>query len=263
MRGHKQPVESGMLADAGGSLRLFTDAPLRAGARIQPSESQIHYLLHVMRARAGHAVLLFNGRDGEWRAQISELTRRSAVLVCDFQTAAQRNVPDLWLAFAPVKKTPAEYLIQKSTELGVAVLIPVITDRTIVRRVNVERLHANAIEAAEQSGRLTIPDVRGPQQLTALLGLWPPERGLVFCDEAGDAAPIAEALRSSAPRRSWGLLTGPEGGFAPAERCLIREHPAVLPVTLGPRIMRADTAALAALAVWQAILGDWAVPSGL
>ncbi len=263
MRGHKELGKTGALTDAGGKLRLFTSSVLHGGARIQPGEPQLHYLLHVMRATAGDAVLLFNGRDGEWFARIADMTRRNAVLVCERQTAVQRSVPDLWLAFAPVKKTPADYLTQKATELGVAVLLPAITERTIARRINLERLHANAIEAAEQSGRLTVPAVREPQPLPVLLAFWPPERGLVFCDEAGDAPPIAQALRTATPRQSWGILTGPEGGFAPAERNLIRKPPAVLPVTLGPRIMRADTAALAALAVWQALLGDWAVPSGL
>jgi 16S rRNA (uracil1498-N3)-methyltransferase len=263
MRGHKRPVESGELTDAGGRLRLFTNSELYAGARIQPLESQTHYLLHVMRANAGDAVLLFNGRDGEWRAHVAEVTRRNAMLVCDRRIYAQDQVPDLWLAFAPVKKMPVEYLAQKATELGVSVLLPVITERTIARRVNIERLHANAVEAAEQSGRLDVPVVQETQALPALLGHWPAERGLVFCDEAGDAPPIAEALRGAKPRQSWGVLTGPEGGFAPEERDVIRQHPAVLPVTLGPRIMRADTAALAALSVWQALLGDWTVPSGL
>jgi 16S rRNA (uracil1498-N3)-methyltransferase len=257
MRAHKGPGETGELNDLGGRLRLFVETPLRTGAKIVPGESQAHYLLHVMRARDGDAVRLFNGKDGEWRAHISDVTRRSCALICDGQVANQDRVPDLWLAFAPIKKTPAEFLVQKATELGAAMLLPVLTERTVARRVNIERLHANAIEAAEQSGRLSVPEIREPESLPELLRAWPLERGLLFCDEAGDALSIGDALRRVDRHDQWGVLTGPEGGFSPSERHLIRQHPAVLPVTLGPRIMRADTAALAALAVWQAILGDW------
>jgi len=249
--------DPGELADIGGKLRLFADAPLHTGARIVPAAGQIHYLMHVMRARAGDRVLLFNGRDGEWRARVADVSRRECALVCEIETRAQETGPDLWLAFAPVKKTPGEYLTQKATELGVAAMIPVVTERTVARRINTERLRANAIEAAEQSERLTVPEIRGVQSLPELLAGWPAGRGLIFCDEAGDALPIGEALAASGPRDGWGILTGPEGGFAPAERDRIRTHACVLPVTLGPRIMRADTAALAALAVWQAVLGDW------
>jgi 16S rRNA (uracil1498-N3)-methyltransferase len=247
----------GDLTEAGGKLRLFVQAPLSAGARISPSEGQAHYLLHVMRARAGERVALFNGVDGEWRARIAEVTRRNCALICEAQGEAQSQVPDLWLAFAPIKKTPADYVTQKATELGVRLLQPVITRRTIARRVNLERLRANAIEAAEQSGRLSVPELREPVELDALLQTWPAGRRLVFCDEGGDAAPIADALGRTAPDGAWGVLTGPEGGFDPQERAAIRGCPFVLPVTLGPRIMRADTAALAALAVWQALIGDW------
>jgi 16S rRNA (uracil1498-N3)-methyltransferase len=264
MGGHKEANASGELRETGGKLRLHVETPLHAGARMEPNHSQTHYLIHVMRAREGESVLLFNGRDGEWRARAAEVTRRDCQLICERQTRIQDSVPDLWLAFAPVKKTPAEYLAQKATELGVAVLLPVITERTVARRVNLDRLRANAIEAAEQSERLTVPEIRTPQPIAALLKSWPNERGLVFCDEGGDALPIAEALARTGPRDGWGVLTGPEGGFTSVERKLIRQHPAVIPVTLGPRIMRADTAALAALAVWQAHLGDWhTVPSGL
>lgn len=257
MRGQQMPEDTGELADVGGKLRLFVAAPLQGQARILPDTGQTHYLLHVMRARAGDRALLFNGRDGEWRARIADVSRRECAFVCETQTRAQQSGPDVWLAFAPVKKTPGEYLAQKATELGVAMMIPVITDRTVARRINAERLRANAIEAAEQSERLTVPEIRGAQSLPALLDGWPGRRGLIFCDEAGNAAPIAEALAASGPRAGWGVLTGPEGGFAPSERDRIRAQPFVLPVSLGPRIMRADTAALAALAVWQAVLGDW------
>ena len=245
------------LADAGGKVRLFVEAPLAAGANVTPDDSQTHYLLHVMRSREGDRVLLFNGVDGEWRARIVEVARRHCTLVCEAQSEAQAEVPDLWLAFAPIKKIPADYLAQKATELGAKVLQPVITNRTVARRVNLERMRANAIEAAEQSSRLSVPEIREPVALDALLRSWPTERRLLFCDEGGDAFPIAKALGHEGEQSSWGMLTGPEGGFDPQERAAIRQCAFVLPVTLGPRIMRADTATLAGLAVWQSICGDW------
>ncbi|HEY4264854.1 MAG TPA: 16S rRNA (uracil(1498)-N(3))-methyltransferase [Micropepsaceae bacterium] len=246
------------LTYSGGKLRLFVESPLHAGARIAPDEGQAHYLLHVMRAREGQRVLLFNGSDGEWQARIAQVSRRSCVLICETQSQAQAAVPDLWFAFAPIKKTPADYVAQKATELGVRVLQPVFTHRTITRRVNLDRLRANAVEAAEQSQRLSVPEIREPVGLDVLLRSWPAERRLLFCDEGGDAAPVAEALQQAAAgNMSWGILIGPEGGFDAQERAAIRNHPFVLAVSLGPRIMRADTAALAALAVWQAIRGDW------
>jgi 16S rRNA (uracil1498-N3)-methyltransferase len=245
------------LEEPGGKLRLFVDASLFSGANVTIEGAQAHYLLHVMRARTGDKVRLFNGRDGEWRAEIIEAGRRNLKLVCNARIEPQTEVPDLWLAFAPIKKTPADYVAQKATELGVRVLQPVLTRRTVARRVNPDRLRANAIEAAEQSGRLSVPEIREMQELDALLREWPRERRLLFCDEAG-GAPIADALTGARGQRStWGVLTGPEGGFAPEERALIRDLPFALPVTLGPRIVRADTAALGALAIWQAICGDW------
>ncbi|MGQ0741770.1 MAG: 16S rRNA (uracil(1498)-N(3))-methyltransferase [Alphaproteobacteria bacterium] len=240
----------------GGKLRLYVGAPLGEGKAVEPTTSQAHYILHVMRAREGDRLRLFNGRDGEWTARITRVTKRSCLLKCDTRTAPQSDVPDVWLAFAPVKKTPADYVAQKATELGVRVLQPVITHRTVARRVNLERLRANAIEAAEQSGRLSVPEVRAEMDLGALLKSWPKERRLVFCDEGGDAPAIADALAKK-ESAAWGVLTGPEGGFDENERALVRAQPFVLPVTLGPRIMRADTAALSALAIWQALCGDW------
>ena len=263
MRADKERQGHGSdLAYEGGKLRLFVPDRLAAAARIVPSEGQTHYLLHVMRARAGMRVLLFNGIDGEWRAEVTDVTRRSCRLICEQQTRAQVGVPDLWLAFAPIKKTPADYVAQKATELGVAALQPVITHRTVARRVNLERLRANAVEAAEQSERLSIPEIREPQTLDQLLQSWPAERQMLFCDEGGDCPSIFDALnrKRGGP---WGILTGPEGGFDSEERALIREQKTTVPVSLGPRIMRADTAALAALSVWQAVLGDWGHTPGL
>jgi len=243
------------LVHPGGKLRLFVEAPLAEGARFSPGEAQSHYLLHVMRAKRGDRLTLFNGSDGEWAACIAETAKRNAVLECLSLLAPQSEVPDLWLVFAPVKKTPADYLAQKATELGVRLLQPVITRRTIVTRVNLDRLKANAVEAAEQSGRLGVPEVREPLAFDTLLQNWPPERRLLYCDEAG-APPIAEALQT-APAGPWAVITGPEGGFAPEEREALRARSFVTPVSLGRRILRADTAALAALAVWQSLCGDW------
>ena len=240
----------------GGGVRLHVETALGEGALVAPSGGQAHYLLHVMRAKIGDRVRLFNGRDGEWRARVTEIGRRGCALECETQTAPQREVPDLWLVFAPIKKTPADYLTQKATELGVRVLQPVLTRRTIVRRVNAERMRANAVEAAEQSGRVVIPEIRQPVEFERLFAAWPRERRILFCDEGGAAPAIADALRH-APPGPWAVLTGPEGGFDPAERAALRGLPFVVPVSLGERILRADTAALVALALWQALLGDW------
>jgi 16S rRNA (uracil1498-N3)-methyltransferase len=247
--------EDRALVEPGGKLRLFIEAPLGQGERLEPSTQQAHYLLHVMRARAGDRVHVFNGRQGEWLVEISEATRRSCVLTCIRPLTTQSDVPDLWLVFAPIKKTAADYVAQKATELGVRVLQPVFTRRTIVHRINQDRMRANAIEAAEQSGRLTVPEVRDGIELAKLLPSWPADRRILFCDEGG-GSPIAETLAGSAAG-AWAILTGPEGGFDPAERDLIRSSPLTVPVSLGTRILRADTAALAALSVWQAIRGDW------
>jgi 16S rRNA (uracil1498-N3)-methyltransferase len=244
------------LTEPGGKVRLHVDASLGQGARVVPDVGQSHYLLHVMRAKSGDAVTLFNGRDGEWRARIAEISKRSCVLVCEAQIAEQSETPDIWLVFAPIKKTPADYVVQKATELGVRALQPVFTRRTIVTRINAERMRANAVEAAEQSGRLTVPEIREGVTLDKLLKNWPRDRRIIFCDEAGEARAIADAVKA-APAGPWAILTGPEGGFDPAERDSIRSQPFVVPVSLGTRILRADTAALAALSVWQTLAGDW------
>ncbi|MBN9566808.1 MAG: 16S rRNA (uracil(1498)-N(3))-methyltransferase [Alphaproteobacteria bacterium] len=264
---------TGDLTYPGGGVRLHVEGPLRKEMRITPSPEQAHYLLHVMRAKAGDMLSLFNGRDGEWRAEIADVTKRSCTLVCRAQSGPQQAVPDLWLVFAPIKKTPTDYLVQKATELGASLLQPVFTRRTIVTRVNRDRMRANAIEAAEQSGRTDVPEIREPLPLEKLLAQWPADRKLLFCDEAGDALPIAKAFAQKRPSPlaeggeaqratgegdcSWAILTGPEGGFDPAERAVIRARDGAIPVTLGKRILRADTAALAALAIFQSLRGDW------
>ncbi|MEE8438023.1 MAG: 16S rRNA (uracil(1498)-N(3))-methyltransferase [Micropepsaceae bacterium] len=247
------------LREAGGKLRLYVDSTLSQGIALAVSSAHAHYLLRVMRAKEGDHVSVFNGLDGEWRTTISRIGKRDVELLCEKRIAEQQEVPDVWLAFAPIKKIPADYVTQKATELGVRVLQPVITHRTIARRVNIERIRANAVEAAEQSGRLTIPEIREPIDLPALLSGWPTDRRLIFCDESGQAPPLANALLSQKkPSGPWAILTGPEGGFDDEECAAIRVCPSTLAVNLGPRIMRADTAALAALSIWQAIQGDWA-----
>ncbi len=247
------------LRDAGGKLRLYVDSALSQGITLAVSSSQAHYLLHVMRAKEGDHVSVFNGLDGEWRTTISRIGKRDCELLCEKRIAEQQEVPDIWLAFAPIKKIPADYVTQKATELGARALQPVITHRTIARRVNIERMRANGVEAAEQSGRLTIPEIREPLDLPMLLSSWPQDRQLIFCDESGQAPPLAEALsRQKKNSGRCAILTGPEGGFDDEERTAIRSCPFALAVNLGPRIMRADTAALAALSIWQAMQGDWA-----
>lgn len=244
------------LKEAGGLTRLFVAVALETGATVTLDDGQTHYLLHVLRAGVGDRVLLFNGRDGEWRAEITAATKRGIALSVAARTAPQRGVPDLWLVFAPVKKTPSDYLTQKATELGVSRLQPVFTRRTIVTRIKDERLRANAVEAAEQSGRLSIPEIGEVTALEKLLAAWPQERRIYFCDEGGEARPLADAAREAGEGPA-AILTGPEGGFDPVERERLRGLPFVTPVTLGPRILRADTAALAALAIWQSVRGDW------
>jgi 16S rRNA (uracil1498-N3)-methyltransferase len=244
------------LSDDGGLTRLYVDDALSVGARVVLNEMQGHHLAVVLRAQAGDGVHLFNGKDGEWHAVVSQVAKGSVTVHVEAQSAPQQGVPDLHLLLAPVKRTPLDYIVQKATELGVARLQPVITRRTIVDRVNSDRMRANAIGAAEQSGRLDVPAIAEPVQLQKLLTSWPADRRIMFCDEAGDARPAAEALRE-AGRGAWAILTGPEGGFDPAEREMIRALSVTVPVTLGPRIMRADTAALAAITIWQSTLGDW------
>jgi 16S rRNA (uracil1498-N3)-methyltransferase len=206
-----------------------------------------------MRAKSGQRLSLFNGRDGEWLAAIVAADKRGVTVTCVRRTLKQAEVPDLWLLFAPIKKTPSDYLTQKATELGVSLLQPVITRHTMVSRVNTERMMANAVEAAEQSGRLSVPEVREPMDLEKILAEWPKDRRIYFCDEDGEARSLAKmALPGPAA-----ILTGPEGGFHLTERARLRTLAFVTPVTLGPRILRADTAALAALAIWQSVRGDW------
>lgn len=240
--------------------RLFVDAPLSAGGEAPLSANQAHYLRHVLRRNEGDAVLLFNGRDGEWRGRIAELGKSRASAAVESQTRPHEAEPDLWLLFAPIKRGPMEFTVEKATELGAAVLAPVITRRTVVGRVNTERLRAIAMESAEQCHRLNVPEVREAKPLSQMLDAWPEGRRLLLCDETGQGRPIAAVLAGLDPparRAPWAILIGPEGGFDPAELDAIKKRTIVTPVTLGRRLLRAETAATAAIACWQAMVGDW------
>ena len=240
--------------------RLFVNDPLAAGVSIGLKPAQAHYLRHVLRLKAGDGIALFNGSDGEWSAAIAGFGKGWASVDVLDALGPQVVEPDLWLLFAPIKHGRIDYLAQKATELGVSVLQPVITARTNVARVNTERLKANAVEAAQQTGRVSVPEVRPTVSLEAVLENWPADRRLMFCDESGSGRPVAEMLSSEgAPANvPWAVLIGPEGGFAAGELDALGKLPFVRPVSLGPRLLRADTAAVAALACWQAALGDWA-----
>ncbi|WP_345740965.1 16S rRNA (uracil(1498)-N(3))-methyltransferase [Thalassobaculum salexigens] len=250
--GYTAPMKDGI------ETRLYVDAPLAAGGVVALGQDQAHYLKNVLRLGPGEGVALFNGRDGEWRAEIAAVAKKSADLAVIEQTRPQRAEPDVWLAFAPIKRARIDFTAQKATELGASVLWPVMTRHTMVDRVNTERLRANAVEAAEQSDRLTVPDVREPAKLEALIEAWPADRALILADETG-GPPIAEALsmHRERPMTRAGFLIGPEGGFAEPELDRLRKLPFVTRVSLGERLLRADTAALAVLAIWQALVGDW------
>ncbi|MEN8195009.1 MAG: 16S rRNA (uracil(1498)-N(3))-methyltransferase [Pseudomonadota bacterium] len=237
--------------------RLFIGGDLAEGAMVECGRDQAHHLVHVLRLAPGDPVALFNGRDGEWLARIDRVGKKSAILVMNSQLRPQAPEPDLWLVFAPVKRAPLDFLVQKATELGVSALMPAITRRTVVERVKRERMEANAIEAAEQCERLTVPRIEDARPLSQILDSWPAERRVLLCAEAGEVTPINDFLRGADLGGPWAVLTGPEGGFEQTELDLLNKFPNVNAVGLGPRILRADTAALAALACWQAVLGDW------
>jgi 16S rRNA (uracil1498-N3)-methyltransferase len=236
--------------------RLFVKSPLRAGAEIALGPEQAHYLLNVLRLKTGDRILVFNGTDGEWCAELAAVGKKKAALVAEHQTRPQESGPDLHYLFAPLKRARLDYMAQKATEMGASVLQPVITRRTVAERVKVDRLSANAVEAAEQCGILRVPEVREPEKLSKLLDAWDEQRLLIFADEAAPSASPLEVLMAS-ETRPLAVLIGPEGGFEPEERSRILAMPFVLPISLGPRVMRADTAAVAALALVNAALGDW------
>lgn len=238
------------------SERLYVDGPLTAGRLLPLSEDQSHYLAHVLRMGEGGEILLFNGRDGEWRALVENVKKRVVTLAVDRQVRSQTMAQDIHYLFAPLKRSRLDYMVQKATELGVSRLCPVMTQFTMAERVNLERMRGNAIEAAEQCGVLTVPEVVGPQDFRAMLKDWDVSRKLIFCDE--DAREEnALATLSALKRGPLAVLIGPEGGFSETERALLLGRAFVTRISLGPRVMRADTAAVAALTLVNATLGDW------
>jgi 16S rRNA (uracil1498-N3)-methyltransferase len=232
--------------------RLFVRQPLSEGAIVELDARQANYLGNVLRMSTGSELLVFDGLSGEWLANISDVAKKHMVLTVEKRTREPEIIPDVWLAFAPVKRARIDWLVEKATELGAARLIPVMTQRTVAERVKLERLDALAIEAAEQCGRTRLPDITDPTPLSAFLDQRDASRRLYFADEGGGDA-VANAFRSGPAL----ILIGPEGGFTDEERALVRSAPNSIPISLGPRILRAETAALAALASYMAISGDW------
>jgi 16S rRNA (uracil1498-N3)-methyltransferase len=237
--------------------RLFVDHPLKAGEPVALDRDQSNYLGNVLRLAAGESVLVFNGRDGEWQAAISG-RKRPDNLTLILQTRPQDQLPDIAYVFAPLKHARLDYVVQKAVEMGAASLQPLVTRHTQVSRVNTERMRANVIEAAEQCGILSLAEVAEPVPLERYLGQRAAGRLLVFCDEAADVGDPLAALKGGAGSNGIDVLIGPEGGFAEEERALLLKQPNILRLALGPRILRADTAGVAALALVQAALGDWA-----
>jgi 16S rRNA (uracil1498-N3)-methyltransferase len=237
--------------------RLYVSNDLAAGAEVKLEAQQTNYLVNVLRLGAGAPVLLFNGRDGEFSASLATSTRKAASLIVGARSRPHEAPPDVDYLFAPLKHARLDYIAQKAVEMGARSLRPVITRHTQVARVNLERLRANAIEACEQCGVIWIPEIAPVESLGEALKSWPAERLLVFCDEEADQASPLDALAAARGDRGVGLLIGPEGGFDDSERAAILSAPRVLRLSLGPRILRADTAAVAALTLIQATLGDW------
>lgn len=238
------------------SNRLFVNSDLAAGLLVPASRPQANYLLNVLRLNEGDPVLLFNGRSGEWRGVVRVSSRRDCSLEVVEQEREQKDGPDLQFLFAPLKRARLDYVIEKATELGAGVIRPVLTRRTIVSRVNTVRMRSNAIEAAEQCGVLRVPEIREPEKLPAVIREWDSARRLIYCDEEAKVSSPLSALSQYQPG-PLAVLIGPEGGFEPEERALLSRQDYVVPISLGPRIMRADTAAVAALALVNAALGDW------
>ncbi|WP_122467001.1 16S rRNA (uracil(1498)-N(3))-methyltransferase [Brevundimonas lutea] len=236
-------------------IRLYVTADLGPGAAVAPTLDQSRYLTQVMRLKVGDELLVFNGRDGEWRASVAELLKKGVILRAEAPARPQTPIPDLELVQALVKKARVETIVEKAAELGARRVRLVTTRRTQLDHIRLDRLDAIAEEAAEQTGRLDVPEIVAPQKLDALLDGWDPARRLMFCDETG-GEPVMTALRG-APQGPWAILIGPEGGFAPEEREQLRALPFAVAVSLGPRVLRADTAAIAALTLWQAAIGDW------
>lgn len=242
-----------LLSSAAGP-RLFIDQPLAAGAAVTLPAPSSHYVAQVMRLKPGARLRLFDDRTGEWSARIADVGRKAVTVVVEEQTLPRESVPDLWLCAAPLKRGRIDWVAEKACELGVAKLVPVLTRRTVVDKLNLDRLRAHMIEAAEQCGRTALPVLEEPMPLARLLDDWPEDRRLIFCDETG-GIPIAAALKEQAGPAA--ILIGPEGGFDEAERARIKALPQAVGVSLGPRVLRADTAAAVAVGIWQAVAGDW------
>ena len=232
--------------------RLYVETPLAASVQVELDAAQANYLGNVMRLKEGSQLLLFDGMSGEWLAEVAEAGRKRMRLIVRAPTKPQEAVPDLWLAFAPVKKGRVDWLVEKAVELGVARLLPVVTRRTVVDKLNLDRMRAHIIEAAEQCGRTALADIDEPVRLETFLKTRDPKRTLYFADETGGAP----ASLSFEPGPAM-VLIGPEGGFTPEEAQTIRDAPNAIAISLGPRILRAETAALAAIAAWMGNAGDW------
>ncbi len=237
-------------------VRLYLDHPLAPGQTVPLSQPQANYLFNVMRLGPGAVVSVFNGRDGEWDAAVTDAGKRGGALTAVEQTRPLMMPPDLWLVFAPVKKARTDFIVEKAVEMGVARILPVVTDHSNSERVNVDRLQAHAVEAAEQCGATFVPPVAEVTRLSQVLDRWPEGRDLWFCDEdmAEDTSPAPSSPHVETPSA---VLIGPEGGFSASERKRLRHLAYAMPVRLGPRILRADTAAVAALTLWQVSRGDW------
>lgn len=242
------------MADA--KIRLYLDQPFGPGQSLALNEDQALYLFSVMRKAVGDRVLVFNGQDGEWLAEVAEAAKRRGVLLCREQTRPLVPPPDLWLMFAPVKKAETTFIVEKAVELGAARLCPVQTDFTNSDRFNRDRMQANAREAAEQCGATLVPVVDALLPLDRCLASWPAGRRILWCNEA--KAGLATILSAEDRGQPWAILIGPEGGFSDRERARLAALPQVVQASLGPRILRAETAAVAALTLWQSVLGDWA-----
>jgi len=247
-------VDTNNQAGKGRRVRLFVDAPFAVGTELLLARAQAHYLGNVMRLKSGDTLAIFNGRDGEWCAAIVEMLRDSCTLVAETETWPQQAATGPVLLFAPLKSARSAMLIEKACELGVSEFWPISTQHSQSRRIKLERYQAHAVEAAEQCGRMDVPLVRPLASLEKLLDAWPSARRLLFCDEAG--GPPALDVLSAAPPALSAILVGPEGGFSLRERRLITSCRFCIPVSLGPRILRAETAAVAVISLWQATLGD-------
>jgi 16S rRNA (uracil1498-N3)-methyltransferase len=254
------------MAEKRAKVRLYVDAALGAAQSVLLNRDQAHYLFGVMRLAPGDFVALFNGQDGEWRAEVVEAGKRKGVLRCFAQSAPQIDPPDLWLLFAPIKKARTDFIVEKAAEMGVARILPVVTAFTNAERIRQDRLQAHAVEAAEQCGGTFVPPVAPLQKLEGVLRDWPEGRRLMFCDEelAGRSSALPgfiadknEDARKGGASAPWAILIGPEGGFSDRERTRLTALPFTHTISLGPRILRADTAAVAALTLWQSHLGDW------